>query len=69
MKPPTKRQSEIMPLICQGYATKEIADMLFLSDNTIKRHRRILMDKYKAKNGMHLVSLWMIWIRINDGCW
>lgn len=58
MKKPTKRQSEIMPLICQGYATKEIAEMLFISENTIKRHRMILMKKYKAKNVAHLVALW-----------
>lgn len=52
----TPRQTEIIELISEGHSSKEIAEMLFLSENTIKRHRMILMKKYKAKNGMHLVS-------------
>lgn len=36
----TDRQTEILHLVSQGYANKNIADMLNLSENTVKVHLR-----------------------------
>ena len=49
--PPVKlspRQREILQLIAQGRATKEIASLLQLSVNTVKTHRLKLMEKLGA---------------------
>ena len=49
--PPVKlspRQREILQLIAQGKATKEIASLLKISVNTVKTHRLKLMEKLDA---------------------
>ena len=35
----TKREKEIISLLCKGYKTKEISDMLCISSKTIEKHR------------------------------
>ena len=35
----TKREKEIIKLLCKGYKTKEISDILFISPKTIEKHR------------------------------
>ena len=42
------RQREILQLIAQGKATKEIANLLRISVNTVKTHRLKLMEKLDA---------------------
>lgn len=51
----TSRESEVLKLICDQYSTEEIAEKLFLSPKTIKRHRQILFDKTNSKNLAGLV--------------
>ena len=49
--PPVKlspRQREILQLIAEGKATKEIANLLRISVNTVKTHRLKLMEKLDA---------------------
>ena len=49
--PPVKlspRQREILQLIAEGKATKEIANLLRISINTVKTHRLKLMEKLDA---------------------
>lgn len=41
----TDRQAEVLHLVAQGYANKNIADMLSLSENTVKVHLR---EAFKA---------------------
>ncbi len=41
----TPREREVLQLISEGLATKEIADRLALSAKTIETHRRQIMDK------------------------
>ena len=41
----TCREREVIQLIAEGYATKQIADLLFVSKKTAEKHRQSLMDK------------------------
>ncbi|MRS03267.1 response regulator transcription factor [bacterium] len=54
-KPVTTREREILELISQGFSTKEIASMLFISEETVKSHRHHLFSKFSARNSPHLV--------------
>ena len=51
----TSREEEVLKLICNGYATNEIADKLFLSPKTIDNHRSKLLQKTGVKNSIGLV--------------
>jgi len=53
----TPRDHEVMPLICSGLSTKQIALQLHRSVKTIKNHRSRLMKKVGANNAAHLVHL------------
>ena len=46
----TKRQSEILSLMSQGYSNKQVADTLYLSETTIKAHLRTIFKKLKVAN-------------------
>ena len=52
----TKREVEILELICQELTMKEIGEMLFISEQTIHTHRKNLMRKTDAKNAVGLVK-------------
>lgn len=49
----TIRQNEVLQLIAEGYATKQIAGLLSLSKKSIEKHRQSLMDKL----GLHKIAL------------
>lgn len=51
----TSREEEVLKLICNGYATNEIADKLCLSHKTIDNHRSKLLQKTGVKNSVGLV--------------
>jgi len=51
----SKRENEILKLICNGYSNNEIAAMLGISRRTIEGHRSNLLCKTGAKNSIHLV--------------
>ena len=40
----TDRQKEIISLIQQGKSNKEIASLLFISENTVKYHLKIIYE-------------------------
>jgi DNA-binding NarL/FixJ family response regulator len=44
------RQAEIVQLISEGYATKQIAGLLFLSKKTVEKHRQRLMETLNIHN-------------------
>lgn len=46
----TSRQTEVLQLIAEGYATKQIAGMLTLSIKTVQKHRQDLMDTLNIHN-------------------
>jgi DNA-binding NarL/FixJ family response regulator len=41
----TSRETEVLQLIAEGYANKQIADQLSLSIKTVEKHRQQLMEK------------------------
>lgn len=51
----TKREVEIMRLICQELTMKEISERLFMSEQTALTHRKNLMKKISAKNSVSIV--------------
>lgn len=52
----TNREREILALIKEGKTSKEMAEILFLSEFTIKSHRQNMMRKFQAKNVIELIS-------------
>ena len=53
----TPRELEILELIAQGLSNKEIADRVFVSENTIKTHSSRVFDKLGAKRRTQAVQL------------
>lgn len=54
---PSKRELEVLSLIAKGYASKQIAEQLFISDHTVQAHRRNLMERYETQTSIELVML------------
>lgn len=52
----TKREIEVLKLICEEYSYKEISDRLFISEKTIHNHRNRIMGKIGAKNTISLIK-------------
>ncbi len=53
----TKRELEILELIAQGMSNREIAEKLFVSENTVKTHTSRLLDKLSAKRRTQAVQI------------
>jgi DNA-binding NarL/FixJ family response regulator len=51
----TKREKEILTLICQGHSNNKISDELHISSRTVERHRAELLDKTQSSNSISLV--------------
>lgn len=51
----TDREREVLTLIAHGMTTQEMADRLFLSPNTVHRHRTSLMQKLGLHNRLELL--------------
>jgi DNA-binding NarL/FixJ family response regulator len=51
------REKEIMQLIAEEHTSGEIAEMLFISEKTVEKHRASLMEKLKVRNLAGLVRL------------
>ncbi len=54
--PLSPRELEVLRLTAQGHSEKIIGDMLFLSVETVKTHRRNMLQKSNAKNSIELVK-------------
>jgi DNA-binding NarL/FixJ family response regulator len=57
LAPLTPRQRQILQLIAEGYATREIAERLHLSIKTVETHRAQLMDRLGIYDVAGLVRL------------
>jgi DNA-binding CsgD family transcriptional regulator len=53
----TRRELEILELIASGLSNREIAEKLFVSENTVKTHSSRLFDKLSAKRRTQAVQL------------
>jgi len=51
----TRREHEILELICKGHSTGEIGDILSISSRTVERHRAALLEKTNSNNSIKMV--------------
>lgn len=54
--PLTKREMEILKLICDGLSSKDISEKLFISINTVETHRKRILLKLNVKNSVGVVK-------------
>lgn len=52
---PSKREMEVLNLIAFEYTITEIAELLYISVETVKTHRRHLLQKMNVRNTAGLV--------------
>lgn len=52
----TKREMEVLNLICKGFTIKEIADQLFISQRTVDGHKANLFRKTGVDSSVKLVT-------------
>jgi two-component system, NarL family, response regulator LiaR len=51
----SKREFEVLALLGKGMSNQEIADALFISQNTVKTHTSRLFEKLDVKNRTHAI--------------
>lgn len=54
--PLTRREMEILRLICNGLSSKDICEKLFISINTVETHRKRILLKLNVKNSVGVVK-------------
>lgn len=52
---PSEREIVILEAMAEGYTSKEIAEKLFISENTVEAHRKSLFYKLGARNVANLI--------------
>lgn len=55
-EPLTRREMEILKLICDGHSSKDIGGQLFISINTVETHRKRILMKLNVKNSVGVVK-------------
>ena len=53
----TSREREVVSLIVEGMSNEEIADRLYISVNTVRKHVSACMSKLGAKNRAQIAAL------------
>jgi ATP/maltotriose-dependent transcriptional regulator MalT len=56
----TPRELEILELIAQGLSNREIAEKLYVSENTVKTHSSRVFDKLGAKRRTQAVQFGLL---------
>lgn len=51
------RATEVLSLIAMGLSSREIAQRIFVSENTVEYHRKLILRCLDAKNNAHAVSI------------
>jgi DNA-binding NarL/FixJ family response regulator len=54
---PTRRERDILEWLAKGKGSKQIAEILFLSEHTVQTHLMNLMQKYNTVSSSELVAL------------
>ena len=52
----SKRETDVLNLIAKAYSQQQIAETLFISENTVKTHKKSLFSKFDVNNTMALVT-------------
>ncbi len=50
------REHEILDLVAQGMMNKEVAEKLFISENTVKYHMKNILDKLHLQNRAQVIA-------------
>ena len=50
------RQAQVLQLVAESYATKQIAELLSVSKKTVEKHRQALMEKLGCHNAARLTG-------------
>lgn len=53
----TEREKEVCKLICEGCINREIAELLYISINTVRMHVHNILFKYSLSNRKELIVL------------
>lgn len=53
----TRREGEVVRLICDGITNREISEKIFISENTVKVHIKNIMKKMKAYSRNEIIAL------------
>lgn len=53
----TQREKEIAQLVSQGFSSKQIAHQLFISAETVRTHRKNMLQRNNLRSFSHLVYL------------
>jgi DNA-binding NarL/FixJ family response regulator len=54
--PLSQREMEILKLVAKGYTNKEISNMVFISEYTVKNHLKNITKKLEIKNRVQLTT-------------
>ncbi|GAB3204606.1 DNA-binding NarL/FixJ family response regulator [Pontibacter aydingkolensis] len=54
---PSDREMDIVRYLAEGYKSKEIAEKLFISENTVRTHRRNLLRKFDLRTSSELIAM------------
>ncbi|MGV6946901.1 helix-turn-helix domain-containing protein [Sphingobacterium kyonggiense] len=57
----SKREMEILPYIANGHSSKRIADLLFISVDTVRSHRKNILKKTKTNSSNVLIKKCLEW--------
>lgn len=60
------REHEILDLVAQGMMNKEVAEKLFISENTVKYHMKNILDKLHLQNRAQVIA-WAVRQEERDG--
>jgi len=52
----TKRETEVMCLLCEGYSNKNISDELFIGEYTVKDHIKNIMRKMNVTSRSGIIA-------------
>ncbi len=52
----SQREREVLDLLAQGKSSKEIADILFITERTVESHRKNMIEKGQVKNTVELIA-------------
>ena len=50
------RELEVLNLLSLGFSSKEVAERLFISPNTVEYHRKQLLRKTGSRNAAELIG-------------
>lgn len=52
----SKREVEVLELLCKGFTSKQIAEQLYISKHTVDGHRRTLLEKSSLSTTSELIT-------------